>query len=158
MGGEWFSPPHPSSPTTTSANKWKLRASSFRDSARQGGMLHPTYYSAPFAGPRQLRASRDGAGHPRHPLLTRGLRPALPGLPPHAPLCFAPPPTHPSGLHTHRTHQCHAHTPPLYPPCRPYLPAQGFLDGIGAELQASEAQELEEGEMRERVHQALTRK
>ena len=35
---------------------------------------------------------------------------------------------------------------------------QGFLDGIGAELQASEAQELEEGEMRERVHQALTRK
>ena len=51
-----------------------------------------------------------------------------------------------------------AHTPPLDPPCCPCLPAQGFLDGIGAELQASEAQELEEGEMRERVHQALTRK
>jgi cofilin len=35
---------------------------------------------------------------------------------------------------------------------------QGFLDGVGAELQASESQELEESEMKERVHHALTRK
>lgn len=35
---------------------------------------------------------------------------------------------------------------------------QGFLDGVGAELQASDMSELEEGEMKERIHQALTRK
>lgn len=35
---------------------------------------------------------------------------------------------------------------------------KGFLDGIGAEMQASEASELAESEMRERVYAALTRK
>lgn len=35
---------------------------------------------------------------------------------------------------------------------------KGFLDGVGAEIQASEIDELVESEMRERVHQAITRK
>ncbi len=35
---------------------------------------------------------------------------------------------------------------------------KGFLDGIGAELQATEPSELTEAEMRERVSQNLTRK
>ena len=48
------------------------------------------------------------------------------------------------------------HARPL--PCCLVLAPQGFLDGVGAELQASEPHELEEGEMKERVHQALTRK
>ena len=35
---------------------------------------------------------------------------------------------------------------------------KGFLDGIGAELQATDVSELLESEMRDRVHQAMTRK
>lgn len=44
---------------------------------------------------------------------------------------------------------------PFSPPVS--LP-KGFLDGVGAELQASETHELEEAEMKDRVHAALTRK
>lgn len=35
---------------------------------------------------------------------------------------------------------------------------KSYLDGLGAELQATDLKELGEGEMRERVHQAITRK
>ncbi|GLC41623.1 hypothetical protein PLESTB_000695500 [Pleodorina starrii] len=35
---------------------------------------------------------------------------------------------------------------------------KSYLDGLGAELQATDTKELGEGEMRERVHQAITRK
>lgn len=40
----------------------------------------------------------------------------------------------------------------------PLLCSQGYLEGVGAELPATDRSELAESEMRDRVHQALTRK
>ena len=71
----------------------------------------------------------------------------------------------PALTHTHTTHahatirapdSCGTRPKMMYASTKDFF--KGFLDGIGAELQANEPSELGEDEMRERVESTMTRK